>query len=69
MQAMRVIFSSWRYFSPAFLFATLNIIFGTWAIYIPKIIQKLGISEGELGFAVFFMAVGSVLGLVGTASA
>ncbi|MAW96595.1 MULTISPECIES: MFS transporter [unclassified Leeuwenhoekiella] len=60
MQAMRVIFSSWRYFSPAFLFATLNIIFGTWAIYIPKIIQKLGISEGELGFAVFFMALGTL---------
>jgi len=60
MQAMRVIFSSWRYFSPAFLFATLNIIFGTWAIYIPKIIQKLDISEGELGFAVFFMALGTL---------
>ena len=60
MQALRIVFSSWRYFAPAFLFATLNIVFGTWAIYIPKIIHRLGISEGELGFAVFFMALGTL---------
>ncbi len=60
MKALRIIFSSWRYFAPAFLFATLNIIYGTWAIYIPKIMQALSISEGELGFAVFFMALGTL---------
>lgn len=60
MKALRIIFSSWRYFAPAFLFATLNIIYGTWAIYIPKIMQVLSISEGELGFAVFFMALGTL---------
>ena len=60
MTALRILFSSLRYFAPAFLFATLNILFGTWAIYIPKIIQGLAISEGELGFAVFFMALGTL---------
>ena len=60
MQALRIVFGSLRYFAPAFLFATLNIIFGTWAIYIPQITRKLDISEGELGFAVFFMALGTL---------
>ncbi|MDP5043521.1 MAG: MFS transporter [Leeuwenhoekiella sp.] len=38
----------------------MNIIFGTWAIYIPEITAKLQISEGKLGFAVFFMALGTL---------
>ena len=60
MNALRLVFSSFRYFTPVFLFATLNIIFGTWAIYIPEITAKLQISEGKLGFAVFFMALGTL---------
>ncbi|MFD2828700.1 MFS transporter [Leeuwenhoekiella polynyae] len=60
MKALRLVFSDLRYFTPVFLFATLNIIFGTWAIYIPEITSKLAISEGELGFAVFFMALGTL---------
>lgn len=60
MQAIKLIFSSTRYFAPALLFATLNIVFGTWAIYIPAITEKLSISEGKLGFAVFFIAVGTL---------
>ncbi|RXG26853.1 MFS transporter [Leeuwenhoekiella marinoflava] len=60
MKALRLVFSNLRYFTPVFLFATLNIIFGTWAIYIPEITAKLAISEGELGFAVFFMALGTL---------
>ncbi|WP_028377644.1 MFS transporter [Leeuwenhoekiella sp. MAR_2009_132] len=60
MKALRLVFSTMRYFTPVFLFATLNIIFGTWAIYIPEITAKLQISEGKLGFAVFFMALGTL---------
>ena len=60
MHALRLIFSSPRYFTAAFLFATLNILFGTWAIYIPQITTGLEISAGELGFAVFFMALGTL---------
>ncbi|MFI8378689.1 MFS transporter [Leeuwenhoekiella sp. NPDC079379] len=60
MKALRLVFSTKRYFTPVFLFATLNIIFGTWAIYIPEITAKLQISEGKLGFAVFFMALGTL---------
>ena len=60
MNALRLVFSDLRYFTPVFLFATLNVLFGTWAIYIPEITGKLAISEGELGFAVFFMALGTL---------
>lgn len=60
MNSLRLVFSNLRYFTPVFLFATLNILYGTWAIYIPKITAKLQLSEGELGFAVFFMALGTL---------
>ncbi len=60
MKSLQLIFSSTRYFAPALLFASLNIVFGTWAIYIPRITEKLQITEGELGFAVFFLALGTL---------
>ena len=60
MKALKLIASSRRYLSPAIIFATLNIVFGTWAIYIPRITKNLNVSEGELGFAVLFIAVGTL---------
>ncbi len=60
MKSLKLIFTSGRYFSAALLFLSLNIIFGTWAIYIPRITKNLDISEGELGFAVFFLALGTL---------
>lgn len=50
-----------KYLAPAVVFFTMNILFGTWAIYIPSIQSKLGIDEGALGFAVFFMALGTLI--------
>ncbi|TVZ57726.1 fucose permease [Flavobacteriaceae bacterium MAR_2010_105] len=61
MNALRLIVSQGRYFAPAFVFASLNIVFGTWAIYIPAIKSHLQINEGELGTAIFFMALGTLL--------
>lgn len=60
MKSLQLIFSKSRYFAPALLFASLNVVFGTWAIYIPGITEKLKISEGEFGFAVFFLALGTL---------
>ena len=60
MKAVKLILSRRRYCSPAVLFATLNILFGTWAIYIPRITKRLDVSEGELGFAVLFIALGTL---------
>ncbi len=60
MKSLQLIFSNSRYFAPAFVFATLNVVIGTWAIYIPSIKAKLGIDEGELGLALFCMALGTL---------
>lgn len=61
MNSLRLIITTGKYFAPALVFATINIIFGTWAIYIPAIKSKLGIDEGDLGLAIFCMAVGTLI--------
>ena len=65
MTSLFLILSKKRYLAPAMLFATLNVFFGTWAIYIPYIKNKLAINEAELGFAVLFFGIGTFLMLVG----
>ncbi len=58
MKSLRLILSNPRYFGPAWVFASLNIWFGTWAIYIPAVKDRLGIDKAELGFAIFFLSLG-----------
>jgi MFS family permease len=40
------------------VFASLNILFGTWAIYIPTIKEDLNIDKATLGLAIFFLSLG-----------
>jgi len=54
------ILSHKRYASPAMVFLIMNVLFGTWAIYIPTIKNKLQIDEAAIGLAVFFMALGTL---------
>ena len=61
MRSLRLILTRGKYFAPAFVFATINIIFGTWAIYIPAITSNLGIDESQLGWAIFCMALGTLI--------
>ena len=61
MKSLKLLFSNPRYFAPALVFATINILYGTWAIYIPRITSLLDIDEGQLGIAIFFMALGTLL--------
>ncbi|MFZ9002634.1 MAG: MFS transporter [Bacteroidetes bacterium] len=58
MKSLRLILSNPRYFAPAWVFASLNIWFGTWAIYIPTVKEHLGIDKAKLGFAIFFLSLG-----------
>ena len=58
MKSLKLILSNPRYFAPAWVFASLNILFGTWAIYIPLVKEKLGIDKSELGIAIFFLSLG-----------
>ncbi|MCP4976526.1 MAG: MFS transporter [Maribacter sp.] len=58
MKSLRLILSNPRYFGPAWVFASLNILFGTWAIYIPSVKEKLDIDKADLGIAIFFLSLG-----------
>ena len=58
MKSLRLILSNPRYFAPAWVFASLNIWFGTWAINIPTVKENLGIDKSQLGIAIFFLSLG-----------
>ncbi|WP_222983540.1 MFS transporter [Flagellimonas meishanensis] len=58
MKSLLLIFSKSRYFAPAWVFTSLNIWFGTWAIYIPSVKEKLGIDKADLGIALFCLSLG-----------
>lgn len=59
MKSLQLILSNPRYFGPAWAFASLNILFGTWAIYIPLIKETLVLDKATLGFAIFFLSLGN----------
>ncbi|EAR14255.1 MFS transporter [Robiginitalea biformata] len=58
MKSLRLILTNPRYLAPAWVFASLNIWFGTWAIYIPTVQSRLGIDKADLGLAIFFLSLG-----------
>lgn len=58
MKSLKLILSKQRYFAPAFVFASINILLGTWVIYIPRVRSDLGLDDGQLGVALFFYALG-----------
>lgn len=61
MISIQIFFKELKYFAPAFIYTCFALVFSTWIIYIPFIVEKLKISEGELGAALFFAALGSFL--------
>lgn len=61
MKSLQLILSNARYFGPSWVFASINILFGTWAIYIPTVQSKLEIDKSQLGIALFFLALGVFL--------
>lgn len=63
MKSLKLIVTKPLYFGVAWVFASINILIGTWAIYIPEITSKLAINEGQLGVSLFFLAFGTMLGL------
>ena len=58
MKSLKLIFSNARYFGPSWVFASINILFGTWAIYIPTVKENLGIDKSQLGIAIFCLSLG-----------
>lgn len=58
MKSLILILGNARYFGPSWVFASLNILFGTWAIYIPTVKESLAINNSQLGIAIFFLSLG-----------
>lgn len=54
------IFTVRKYFAPAFLYSCFAFVFSTWVTYIPYTADRLNITEGKIGGAIFFMAFGSL---------
>lgn len=59
IKTLRLVFKNGAYRSIAFCFMSLNFLFGTWAIYIPSIKNKLDLDEGQLGMAILFLGIGT----------
>ena len=58
MNSLAEIFRSKKLFGACWIFASLNIITGTWVLYIPMIKAKLQLDDAQLGVALFCFALG-----------
>jgi len=63
MNSLLLILSHKRYFAPAWVFASLNIMIGTWVLYIPRVKEKLALDDGEIGIALFCLGLGTLTSL------
>ena len=57
--SLKLIFGNPYYATIAFVFFGFSLIEATWIIYIPNIFEKLELSHGVLGTALFFKAIGA----------
>jgi len=58
LHSLKLILSDKTYFSPAWVFASLNIMTGTWVLYLPHIKTKFALNDGQVGMALFSLALG-----------
>ncbi|MEL6989059.1 MAG: MFS transporter, partial [Bacteroidota bacterium] len=58
MNSLKLILSNSKYFAPAWVFASLNIITGTWVLYLPFIKNKFNLDDSQVGMALFCLALG-----------
>ena len=58
MNSLKLIITNKRYLSVVWVFCSLNIMIGTWVLYIPQVKEKLQLNDGQIGFALFCLALG-----------
>ena len=63
MNSLKLILSDRAYFSPAWVFASLNIMTGTWILYLPFVKSNLELNDSEIGVALFFLALGLLISI------
>lgn len=63
MRSLKLILTDFKFFAPVWVFASLNIVTGTWVLYLPFIKTKFGLNDGQIGLALFFLAFGILLAI------
>jgi len=63
LESLRLILSNRNYFSSSWVFASINILTGTWVLYLPHIKTKFSLNDGEIGMALFAMAIGLLISI------
>ncbi len=63
MNSLKLILSNWSYFAPAWVFASLNIMTGTWVLYLPHVKTKFALNDAEIGMALFCLALGLLVSI------
>jgi MFS family permease len=60
MLSFKVFLQKRKYFVSAFFYSCFSLIFSTWVVYIPYVADKLKITEGKIGGALFFAPIGAL---------
>jgi len=63
MKSLQLILFNVIYFAPSWVFSSVNILIGTWIIYIPHIKIKFELNDSQIGVALFFTACGFLVSI------
>lgn len=63
MKSLKLILSNLRYFAPSWVFSSVNIMIGTWVLYLPFIKKKFILDDSQIGVALFFTALGLLISI------
>ena len=63
MKSLQLILTNLRYFGPSWVFSSINILIGTWVLYLPYIKIKFELNDSQIGIALFFTALGLLVSI------
>jgi fucose permease len=63
MKSLQLILSNLKYFAPSWVFSSINILVGTWVLYLPHIKMKFELNDSQIGVALFFTAFGLLVSI------
>jgi MFS family permease len=63
MNSLKLILTHLNYFAPVWVFTSLNMVTGTWVLYIPYVKTKFGLNDGQIGLALFCLALGILVAI------
>lgn len=63
MKSLLLILTNLKYFAPVWVFASLNMVTGTWVLYLPYIKMKFALNDWQIGIALFFLALGILVAI------